>query len=170
MAGESKAPSRDIGRSILIAFAHYLSDVQRSEQPRVLAFHELTGATINYIAPIPQTLRLACGDSGFAQLPCPTRHSPAADPHSRRRQPHLYRRYPAADGRGLGPPHSALVRTSSPTLPHSNQLHPRRHPSRSPRCSFLPPPASGQPRPSRSSTMPPISSTASLIWPCSPFP
>jgi amino acid transporter len=30
----------------------------------VLAFHELSGAPINYVAPIPQALRIAFGDSG----------------------------------------------------------------------------------------------------------
>jgi amino acid transporter len=34
----------------------------------VLAFHELTGSAINYIAPIPQTLKLAFGESGIGSL------------------------------------------------------------------------------------------------------
>lgn len=65
MAGESKAPSRDIGRSILIA-SPIIFLMFTLGTASVLAFHELTGSTINYIAPIPQTLRLAFGDSGLA--------------------------------------------------------------------------------------------------------
>ena len=65
MAGESKAPSRDIGRSILIA-SPIIFLMFTLGTASVLAFHELTGSTINYIAPIPQTLRLAFGDSGVA--------------------------------------------------------------------------------------------------------
>jgi amino acid transporter len=67
MAGESKAPSRDIGRSILIA-SPIIFLMFTLGTASVLAFHELTGTTINYIAPIPQTLRLAFGDSGLANL------------------------------------------------------------------------------------------------------
>jgi glutamate:GABA antiporter len=67
MAGESKAPSRDIGRSILIA-SPIIFLMFTLGTASVLAFHELTGATINYIAPIPQTLRLAFGDSGIANF------------------------------------------------------------------------------------------------------
>ncbi|HEX3950325.1 MAG TPA: APC family permease [Steroidobacteraceae bacterium] len=67
MAGESKAPSRDIGRSILIA-SPIIFLMFTLGTASVLAFHELTGAAINYIAPIPQTLRLAFGGSGFANL------------------------------------------------------------------------------------------------------
>ena len=67
MAGEAKAPSRDIGRSILIA-SPIIFLMFTLGTASVLAFHELTGTTINYIAPIPQTLRLAFGNSGFADL------------------------------------------------------------------------------------------------------
>jgi glutamate:GABA antiporter len=67
MAGESKSPSRDIGRSILIA-SPIIFLMFTLGTASVLAFHELTGATINYIAPIPQTLRLAFGDSGLANF------------------------------------------------------------------------------------------------------
>ena len=67
MAGESKAPSRDIGRSILIA-SPIIFLMFTLGTASVLAFHELSGATINYIAPIPQTLRLAFGDSGLANV------------------------------------------------------------------------------------------------------
>ncbi len=67
MAGESKAPSRDIGRSILIA-SPIIFLMFTLGTASVLAFHELTGTAINYIAPIPQALRLAFGDSGFANL------------------------------------------------------------------------------------------------------
>jgi amino acid transporter len=63
MAGESKAPSRDIGRSILIASPIAVLMFLLGTAS-VLAFHELSGTAINYVAPIPQTLRLAFGDSG----------------------------------------------------------------------------------------------------------
>ncbi len=65
MAGEAKSPSRDIGRSIVIA-SPIIVLMFTLGTASVLAFHELTGSTINYIAPIPQTLRLAFGDSRAA--------------------------------------------------------------------------------------------------------
>jgi glutamate:GABA antiporter len=65
MAGESKAPSRDIGRSVLIA-SPIIFLMFTLGTASVLAFHELSGTAINFIAPIPQTLRLAFGDSGRA--------------------------------------------------------------------------------------------------------
>jgi amino acid transporter len=67
MAGEAKSPSRDIGRSVLIA-SPIVIVMFIFGTASVLAFHELTGAAINYIAPIPQALRLAFGDSGLATL------------------------------------------------------------------------------------------------------
>src|ERR1700721_1358852 len=67
MAGEATAPSRDIGPSILIA-SPIIFLMFTLGTASVLAFHELAGTTINYIAPIPQTLRLALGDSGFANF------------------------------------------------------------------------------------------------------
>jgi amino acid transporter len=67
MAGEAKSPSRDIGRSILIA-SPIIIVMFILGTASVLAFHELTHSTINYIAPIPQTLRLAFGNSGLATL------------------------------------------------------------------------------------------------------
>jgi amino acid transporter len=65
MAGESKAPSRDIGRSVVIA-SPIIFLMFTLGTASVLAFHELSGTAINFIAPIPQTLRLAFGDSGVA--------------------------------------------------------------------------------------------------------
>jgi amino acid transporter len=62
MAGEAKSPSRDIGRSILIA-TPIIIVMFIFGTASVLAFHEFTGVPINYIAPIPQTLRLAFGAS-----------------------------------------------------------------------------------------------------------
>jgi amino acid transporter len=67
MAGEAKSPSRDIGRSILIA-SPIIGIMFILGTASVLAFHELTGSTINYIAPIPQTLRLAFGDNALSTL------------------------------------------------------------------------------------------------------
>jgi len=67
MAGEAKSPSRDIGRSIFIA-SPIIILMFTLGTASVLAFHELTGTTINYVAPIPQTLRLAFGASGIGTL------------------------------------------------------------------------------------------------------
>jgi len=71
MAGESKSPARDIGLSIIIA-SPIIVVMFILGTASVLAFHELTHSTINYIAPIPQTLRLAFGDNAlgtfFARL------------------------------------------------------------------------------------------------------
>jgi amino acid transporter len=67
MAGEAKSPSRDIGRSVLIA-SPIVIVMFIFGTASTLAFHELTNVPINYIAPIPQTLRLAFGDSGLATL------------------------------------------------------------------------------------------------------
>jgi amino acid transporter len=64
MAGEAKAPSKDIGRSIIIA-TPIIFVMFTLGTASVLAFHELIGSTINYIAPIPQTLRLAFGDNAL---------------------------------------------------------------------------------------------------------
>jgi amino acid transporter len=63
MAGESNAPSRDIGRSILIASPIAVLMFMLGTAS-VLAFHEFSGVPINYVAPIPQALRLAFGGSG----------------------------------------------------------------------------------------------------------
>ena len=67
MAGEAKSPSRDIGRSVLIATPIILVMFVFGTAS-VLAFHELTHVPINYIAPIPQTLRLAFGSSTLGNL------------------------------------------------------------------------------------------------------
>ena len=67
MAGEAKAPSRDIGLSIIIA-SPIIVVMFILGTASVLAFHELTHSTLNYIAPIPQTLRLAFGNSAVATL------------------------------------------------------------------------------------------------------
>ena len=67
MAGETKSPSRDIGLSVIIA-SPIIVVMFVLGTASVLAFHELTNSTLNYIAPIPQTLRLAFGNSGAATL------------------------------------------------------------------------------------------------------
>ncbi len=66
MAGETHAADRDIGRSVLIASPiAFLMFVLGTAS--VLSFHELhPGLAINYVAPIPQTLSLAFGNSGGA--------------------------------------------------------------------------------------------------------
>ena len=67
MAGEAKSPSRDIGRSIIIA-SPIIVVMFILGTASVLAFHELTHTNLNYIAPIPQTLRLAFGNSGLGAI------------------------------------------------------------------------------------------------------
>jgi amino acid transporter len=67
MAGEAKAPSRNIGLSIVIA-SPIIILMFTLGTASVLAFHELSGTAINYIAPIPQTLRLAFGDNTLGTL------------------------------------------------------------------------------------------------------
>jgi amino acid transporter len=68
LAGETHSPARDIGRSVVIAtpivFAMFMLGTGS-----VITFHEANpGTAINYIAPIPQTLRLAFAGSGAATL------------------------------------------------------------------------------------------------------
>ena len=68
LAGETHSPARDISRSVVIAtpivFAMFMLGTGS-----VLAFHNANpGTPINYIAPIPQTLRLAFAGSGVATL------------------------------------------------------------------------------------------------------
>lgn len=65
MAGEARHPARDIGRSVVIA-SPIIFLMFTLGTASVLAFHELSGTDINFIAPIPQTLRLAFGDSRLA--------------------------------------------------------------------------------------------------------
>ncbi|WP_263379662.1 APC family permease [Granulicella paludicola] len=67
MAGEAKSPSRNIGLSVIIA-SPIIILMFTLGTASVLAFHELTNSTLNYIAPIPQTLRLAFGDSSLGTL------------------------------------------------------------------------------------------------------
>jgi amino acid transporter len=66
LAGETHSPARDISRSVVIAtpivFAMFMLGTGS-----VLTFHNADpGTAINYIAPIPQTLRLAFAGSGAA--------------------------------------------------------------------------------------------------------
>jgi len=68
LAGETHSPARDISRSVVIAtpivFAMFMLGTGS-----VLAFHNANpGTAINYIAPIPQTLRLAFAGSNLATL------------------------------------------------------------------------------------------------------
>jgi amino acid transporter len=66
LAGETRAPATAIGRSVLVA-SPIVATMFILGTGSVLAFHELTGSAINYIAPIPQTLTLAYG-SGLGSL------------------------------------------------------------------------------------------------------
>jgi amino acid transporter len=68
LAGETHSPARDIGRSVIIAtpivFAMFMLGTGS-----VITFHNANpGTAINYIAPIPQTLRLAFAGSRAATL------------------------------------------------------------------------------------------------------
>ncbi len=68
LAGETHLPARNISRSVVIAtpivFAMFMLGTGS-----VLAFHNANaGTAINYIAPIPQTLRLAFAGNGIAGL------------------------------------------------------------------------------------------------------
>jgi glutamate:GABA antiporter len=67
LAGETHSPARDISRSVVIAtpivFAMFMLGTGS-----VITFHQATGTAINYIAPIPQTLRLAFAGSPAATL------------------------------------------------------------------------------------------------------
>ena len=68
MAGETHAANREIGRSVIVASPIvFLMFVLGTAS--VLCFHELHAAVpINYVAPIPQTLSLAFGTTGWAAL------------------------------------------------------------------------------------------------------
>jgi amino acid transporter len=68
MAGETRDPSRNIGRSVVIA-SPIICAMFIFGTGSVLAFHQMhPGLDINFVAPIPQTLRLALGESGLAGL------------------------------------------------------------------------------------------------------
>jgi amino acid transporter len=65
LAGEAKAPARNIGRSVLIS-SPIICAMFILGTGAVLAFHEYhAGTAIDFIAPIPQTLRFAFGNTGF---------------------------------------------------------------------------------------------------------
>ena len=66
LAGEARSPQRDIGRSVWIS-SPIICAMFIFGTGAVVAFHELhPAAALDYTAPIPQTLRWALGDSGFA--------------------------------------------------------------------------------------------------------
>ena len=66
MAGETRNPTRNIGLSVILA-SPVIAGMFIFGTGSVLAFHELNPSIgINYIAPIPQTLRLALGGAGWA--------------------------------------------------------------------------------------------------------
>ncbi len=68
LAGEAKAPTRNIGLSVLIS-SPIICAMFILGTGAVLAFHEFHFQTkIDFIAPIPQTLRFAFGNSGFGNL------------------------------------------------------------------------------------------------------
>jgi amino acid transporter len=68
LAGETKAPSRAIGRSVVYA-SPIICAMFIFGTASVLAFHQLHPEIgIDFVAPIPQTLRLALGAGGFGSL------------------------------------------------------------------------------------------------------
>jgi amino acid transporter len=68
MAGEAKAPTRNIGLSVVIS-SPMICAMFIIGTGAVLAFHEVHPATpIDLIAPIPQTLRFAFGATGFGNI------------------------------------------------------------------------------------------------------
>jgi amino acid transporter len=68
LAGEAKSPTRNIGLSVVIA-SPIICAMFILGTGSVLAFHQLLPATsIDFIAPIPQTLRFAFGTHGGGNL------------------------------------------------------------------------------------------------------
>ncbi len=68
LAGEAKSPSKDIGRSVVLS-SPVICAMFILGTSSVLAFHELHPATkIDFIAPIPQTLRFAFGNRGVGNV------------------------------------------------------------------------------------------------------
>jgi amino acid transporter len=66
MAGETRNPSRNIGRSVILA-SPIICAMFIFGTGSVLAFHQMhPGLDINFVAPIPQTLRFALGDAGLS--------------------------------------------------------------------------------------------------------
>ena len=65
LAGEAKSPARNIGLSVVIA-SPIICAMFILGTGAVLAFHEYhSGTPIDFIAPIPQTLRFAFGSTGI---------------------------------------------------------------------------------------------------------
>jgi amino acid transporter len=68
LAGEAKAPSRNIGLSVVIA-SPIICGMFIFGTGAVLAFHQFhANVPIDFIAPIPQTLRFAFGNAGAGNL------------------------------------------------------------------------------------------------------
>jgi len=68
LAGEAKAPTRNIGLSVVIS-SPIICAMFILGTGAVLAFHEFHAQIkIDFIAPIPQTLRFAFGTNGFGNL------------------------------------------------------------------------------------------------------
>ena len=68
LAGEAKAPTRNIGLSVLIS-SPIIGAMFILGTGAVLAFHEFQPQTkIDFIAPIPQTLRFAFGNNGAGNV------------------------------------------------------------------------------------------------------
>jgi amino acid transporter len=68
MAGEARAPMRNISLSVVIA-SPIICAMFILGTCAVLAYHETHPATpIDFIAPIPQTMRLALGANGFGSI------------------------------------------------------------------------------------------------------
>jgi glutamate:GABA antiporter len=68
LAGEAKSPTRDISRSVVIS-SPIICAMFIFGTGSVLAFHQLhPGIAIDFIAPIPQTLRFAFGNHGAGNV------------------------------------------------------------------------------------------------------
>ena len=68
LAGEAKSPSRDIGRSVVLS-SPVICSMFILGTGAVVSFHQLHPLTsIDFIAPIPQTLRFAFGNRGFGSV------------------------------------------------------------------------------------------------------
>jgi amino acid transporter len=68
LAGEAKSPTKDIGRSVVIS-SPIICAMFILGTGAVLAFHQVhLGSKIDFIAPIPQTLRYAFGNTGAGNV------------------------------------------------------------------------------------------------------
>ena len=121
LAGESKHAARSIGQSVWIS-SPIICAMFILGTSSVVAFSQ--SGHIDFIAPIPQTVRLALGNTGLGNLFAmiailflQMRLLAAAS--------YLFTgRHPSAHGCGLGQAGPGLVYPSPPTLADAGELHP----------------------------------------------